>query len=135
MIITSFYFYFYCWIFTKYEIVITSLDMKKWVKLLFLLISTDRYRNLRDVCHQEEFLDVQLFLLDSFISRLTLEAEETSFAPAGLHYCSVLNAANYIELILQEWSEQVVCTFLNLGEMALLHSSVNKIIWIFCSTS
>ena len=99
--------------------------------MLSLLISTDRYRNLPDVGHQEEFLDVQLFLLDSFISRLTLEAEETSFAPAGLHYCSVLNAANYIELILQEWSEQVVCTFPNSGEMALPHSSVNKIILIF----
>ena len=68
----------------------------------------DRYRNLPDVYHQEQFLDVQLFLLESFISRLTLEAEETSFAPAGLHYCSVLNSANYINLILQEWSEQMV---------------------------
>ena len=121
--------------FWKYEIIITSLDIKKRVKLLFLLISTDRYRNLPDVSHQEEFLDVQLFLLDIFISRLTLEAEETSFAPAGLHYCSVLNAANYIELILQEWSEQVVCTFLNSGVMALLHSSVDKIILIFCSSA
>lgn len=68
----------------------------------------DRYRNLPEVSHQEQFLEVQLFLLESFISRLTLEAEETSFAPAGLHYCSVLNSANYINLILQEWSEQMV---------------------------
>lgn len=68
----------------------------------------DRYVNLPDICHQEQFLEVQLSLLESFITKLTLEAEENSFASAGLHYCSVLNAANYIEIILQEWTEQVV---------------------------
>ena len=80
----------------------------KKIHLPFFIYLPDRYRNLPDVYHQEQFLDVQLFLLESFISRLTLEAEETSFAPAGLHYCSVLNSANYINLILQEWSEQMV---------------------------
>ena len=74
----------------------------------FFLFSLDRYRNLPGVSHQERFLEVQLFLLESFISRLSLEAEESSFAPAGLHYCSVLNASDYIKLILQEWSEQMV---------------------------
>ena len=62
-------------------------------------------------------MDVQLFLLESFISRLTLEAEETFFAPADLHYCSVLNAANYVKLILQEWTEQMVL-------MAILYFSL-----------
>jgi len=76
--------------------------------MTLLSVITDRYRNLPEVSHQEQFLEVQLFLLESFISRLTLEAEETSFAPAGLHYCSVLNSANYISLILQEWSEQML---------------------------
>jgi len=82
--------------------------------MTLLSVITDRYRNLPNVSHQEQFLDVQLFLLHSFISRLNLEAEETSFAPAGLHYCSVLNAANCIKLILQEWSEQVF--FLRLSQ-------------------
>lgn len=83
------------------------LNYKK-VHFSFFSYLPDRYRNLPDVTHQEQFLEVQVFLLESFISRLTLEAEETSFAPAGLHYCSVLNSANYINLILQEWSEQML---------------------------
>ncbi|XP_074606073.1 RAD50-interacting protein 1-like isoform X2 [Acropora palmata] len=76
--------------------------------MTLLSVITDRYVNLPDICHQEQFLEVQLSLLESFITKLTLEAEENSFASAGLHYCSVLNAANYIEIILQEWSEQVL---------------------------
>ena len=73
------------------------------------LFLSDRYRNLSRVSHQERFLEVQLFLLESFISRLNLEAEESSFAPASSHYCSVLNASDYIRLILEEWSEQMAC--------------------------
>ncbi|XP_022790195.1 RAD50-interacting protein 1-like [Stylophora pistillata] len=82
--------------------------------ITLLSVITDRYRNLPNVKHQERFLEVQLFLLESFISRLKLEAGETSSAPAGLHYCSVLNTANYVNLILQEWSEQML--FLKLCE-------------------
>ncbi|KAM7441469.1 RAD50-interacting protein 1 [Porites harrisoni] len=81
--------------------------------MTLLTVITDRYRNLPGVSHQERFLEVQLFLLESFISRLSLEAEESSFAPAGLHYCSVLNASDYIKLILQEWSEQMLFLRLN----------------------
>ena len=71
---------------------------------------SDRYINLPDICHQELFLDVQLSLLESFINRLTRKEVENSYTPTGPHYCSVLNAANYVETILQEWNEQVVCS-------------------------
>lgn len=102
----------------------TSLMQTITWKIAFFVtcMSPDRYRHLLDINHQEQFLDVQLFLLEHFITRLKLESNDNSFAPAGLHYCSVLNAANYTELILQEWSEQVV-------GVEFLFSQFRRVFW------
>ena len=70
---------------------------------------TERCGNLAEKSNQAQFLEVQLELLHDFIARLNIEAEERSWAPVEQHFCSVLNAACYATLILQEWSEQTVC--------------------------
>ncbi|XP_068762247.1 RAD50-interacting protein 1-like [Montipora capricornis] len=97
---------------TKYKDVVSADDTRTpecaEAFMILLSVMTDRYINLPDICHQELFLDVQLSLLESFINRLTLKEVENSCTPTGPHYCSVLNAANYIEIILQEWNEQVL---------------------------
>ena len=80
------------------------------------LSSTERYRCLPSPTHHLRFLELQLDLLDDFRVRLLQLMKLESGDPLAGRYAAILNGANYIISVLQEWSEQVVC-FLFPGQL------------------
>lgn len=67
----------------------------------------ERYCNLPQPGHQLQFLNLQLELIESFRRRLV---QLHSHQDSGVTTTNVLNAVNYVNSVLREWGENVVCT-------------------------
>lgn len=66
----------------------------------------ERYCNLPQPGHQLQFLNLQLELIESFRRRLSqLHCSPDSCVTTT----NVLNAINYVNSVLREWGENVVC--------------------------
>lgn len=68
----------------------------------------ERYCNLPQPGHQLQFLNLQLELIENFRRRVT---KLHGNAEGGVSTTMVLNAINYINSVLREWGENVVCVF------------------------
>lgn len=66
----------------------------------------DRYCNLPQPGHQLQFLNLQLELIENFRRRLV---QMHSSPERGITTPNVLNAVNYVNSVLREWGENVVC--------------------------
>ncbi|XP_072036444.1 RAD50-interacting protein 1-like isoform X2 [Amphiura filiformis] len=75
--------------------------------MTLILVITERYRCLPSPTHHLRFLELQLDLLDDFRVRLLQLIKLESGNPLAGRYAAILNGANYIIGVLQEWSEQV----------------------------
>ncbi|XP_014681256.1 PREDICTED: RAD50-interacting protein 1-like isoform X2 [Priapulus caudatus] len=68
-----------------------------------MLLITDRYSSLPYASHKMRFFELQLTLLEDFRIRLTQLMRDKH--PLHASYCSILNAVNYIILVLKDWSD------------------------------
>nr|XP_006814775.1 PREDICTED: RAD50-interacting protein 1-like [Saccoglossus kowalevskii] len=91
--------------------------------MTLLLVITDRYKNLPYPVHRLRFLELQLELLDDFRIRLLQVMKEESKVPLEPNFSAILNALNYVMVVLQEWSEQVF--FLHLQYFKMEQESFN----------
>lgn len=64
----------------------------------------DRYTPLTQPGHQLQFLNLQLELIDNFRRRLV-----QLHGSGAVKSTKILNAINYINSVLREWGENVVC--------------------------
>ncbi|XP_005377306.1 PREDICTED: RAD50-interacting protein 1 isoform X2 [Chinchilla lanigera] len=85
--------------------------------MTLLLVITDRYKNLPMASRKLQFLELQKDLVDDFRIRLTQVMKEETRAPLGFRYCAILNAVNYILVVLADWADNVF--FLQLQQAAL----------------
>ncbi|XP_004635050.1 RAD50-interacting protein 1 [Octodon degus] len=85
--------------------------------MTLLLVITDRYKNLPAASRKLQFLELQKDLVDDFRIRLTQVMKEETRAPLGFRYCAILNAVNYILVVLADWADNVF--FLQLQQAAL----------------
>ncbi|KAF5908405.1 RAD50-interacting protein 1 [Clarias magur] len=85
--------------------------------MTLLLVITDRYRSLPCSRAQLSFLALQRELVDDFRIRLNQVMKEESRQPLGARYCAILNAANYISMVLSDWGDNVF--FLQLQQAAV----------------
>ncbi|XP_076818312.1 RAD50-interacting protein 1-like isoform X2 [Clavelina lepadiformis] len=72
-----------------------------------LLAITDRYKNLPSMQEQIQFLDLQLLLLDDFRIRLTQVFRSFANNHCDDTITSILNAAYYVTVVLQEWADNI----------------------------
>lgn len=76
----------------------------------------ERYCNLPQPGHQLQFLNLQLELIECFRRRLI---QLHSSPDSGVSTINVLNAINYVNSVLREWGENVVCITSFISEFRL----------------
>ena len=70
---------------------------------------TERYRQIPILLPKLRFLELQVDLLHEFLQDLISAVEKLFHSPLSAQFISYLNAVNYIDVILREWTEQTVC--------------------------